>query len=885
MDPRFLSFVWRYSKRDQLIILALTFATFPLVYVSLEIPKIIINEAIGGTDFPKDLLGVELDQIPYLLALCFAFLFLVVAINGIKWLMNVRIGITGERMLRRMRYMLFERVMLFPVQRFRSTKPGEVIQSLLGEIEPLGGFIGEVVSTPCFQGGLLVVYMTFIFVQDWVLGLAAISLYPLQAYFIPKLQAKVVRLNRERAANTRKLADAIGETVHVIPEVHTNDTARWHMAQVAARLYENTKIRVEIFKRKFTIKIINNFINQLTPFFFYSVGGYLVIMGRLDFGSLVAVLAAYKEVAAPWKEVLNYVQRWSDFNSRYAFVIENYSGADILAPTRLYAPPDAAGALSGSLRFLDVEGGPGTGGLTVDRLEVPAGRLVAVAGGGAGGREALLKLAAGLQPPAAGQVTFGGKALADCSMPQVGATVGYVGSEPGIIARSMRQNLLYGLLRGSPDLSDQDDVALADMLREARLTGNTTAWPDGDWIDYAAAGVSGPAELDQRLLHLVELVGLSGDLYSGALEARLERADADAWTGPILEARSHLRTPGADLSDLVEDWRPDALNSNGRLLGNVLYALPVDPPATVAGFADDRRVIEVLDRSGATGELVAIGWDIAREFADLIDTVEGESSVLDSFQGYGRSEIRAAHELVADATGKAPGELSAEQRKLLLTLAFAFVPTRDRLDVLDEGRTARLLACRAKARELLQGREDFVGFDEDRFSPARRIADNILHGQRRYDRKSQWKKLEDMMERAIEAAGLRDDLIRLGLDAAIGSGGGLSTTSRRRVALVRALIKRPRLLVLDGIAGADTAADAGLRRAVRDELPEATVLYAALEEGATRDADTVARIAENGFVTSEDAARGAAGAANHAASPERDRLGPARPERTRRSAP
>jgi ABC-type ATPase involved in cell division len=264
--------------------------------------------------------------------------------------------------------------------------------------------------------------------------------------------------------------------------------------------------------------------------------------------------------------------------------------------------------------------------------------------------------------------------------------------------------------------------------------------------------------------------------------------------------------------------------------------------------------MDVLERSGATGELIAIGWDIAREFAELVDAVEADSTVLDSFQGYSRADIRAAHEVVTSAAGKAPGELSGEQRKLLLTLAFAFVPTRDRLDVLDEDRVARLLACRARARALLQGREDFVGFDEDRFSPARRVADNILHAQRRYDRKSQWRKLEEMMERAIEAAGLRDDLIRLGLSAQIGSGGGLSTTSRRRVALVRAIIKRPRLLVLDGIAGSDTAPDAALRRAVRDELPGTTILYAALEEGAAEGADMVARIAENGAVQAEDVA-------------------------------
>ena len=118
MDAKFFSFVWRHSRRDQLLILSLTVASFPLVYISLEIPKIIINEAISGTDFPKELLGFEFEQIPYLLLLCGLFLFMVVAINGIKWLMNVQIGMTGERMLRRLRFMLFERVMLFKMSRF-----------------------------------------------------------------------------------------------------------------------------------------------------------------------------------------------------------------------------------------------------------------------------------------------------------------------------------------------------------------------------------------------------------------------------------------------------------------------------------------------------------------------------------------------------------------------------------------------------------------------------------------------------------------------------------------------------------------------------------------------------------------------------------------------
>ncbi|MEM9735454.1 MAG: ABC transporter ATP-binding protein, partial [Pseudomonadota bacterium] len=555
MDTRFFTFVWRYSRREQLFILALTLASFPLVYISLEIPKIIVNEAISGTDFPKSFFGVELEQVPYLIVLCFAFLAMVILINGIKWVMNVAIGMTGERMLRRLRFMLFEHVMRFKISRFRTTKPGEVIQSMLGEIEPLGGFIGEVIATPFFQGGLLVVYSVFIFMQDPLLGLAAVALYPMQAWLIPKLQAKVIRLNKERAANTRGLADTISESVGNIAEIHTNDTARWHMGQIAGRLHSNTVIRLALFKRKFTIKFINNLINQLTPFFFYSVGGYLVIKGELDFGSLVAVLAAYKDLAGPWKAVLNYVQRWTDFNSRYVFVVENFIGDGVLGPERVY--DTEAAPLEGPLVLTGVEGGPGAGGLTVADLTIAPGEMVAVTGGGNGAREVLLAMMTGLAEPAAGRVTLGGRNLSEARLAEIGGAVSHIDGDPGMISGTIRENMLYGLYRATPDLEKSTSELAREFLKEARATGNITADPKGDWVDYEAAGVAGPDPLQERLLTLVARFDLSPELFSSALNRRFSPDQAERWNDVLVTARAELIKEGDDLSDLVEFWSPD----------------------------------------------------------------------------------------------------------------------------------------------------------------------------------------------------------------------------------------------------------------------------------------------------------------------------------------
>ena len=197
MEPTIFRFILRHSKKEQIFLLVLTGLSFPFLYYSLDLPKTIINQAIGGKDFPRDLFGYQLDQIPYLLLLSVIFLALVCVNGGFKYYINVFRGQLGERMLRRLRYDLYARVLRFPLPHFKKVSQGEVIPMITAEVEPLGGFIGDAVSLPAFQGGTLLTILVFMFVQDPILGTAAIALYPVQGYIIPKLQRRVNELGKE----------------------------------------------------------------------------------------------------------------------------------------------------------------------------------------------------------------------------------------------------------------------------------------------------------------------------------------------------------------------------------------------------------------------------------------------------------------------------------------------------------------------------------------------------------------------------------------------------------------------------------------------------------------------------------------------------------------
>ena len=102
------------------LLLVLTLASFPFLYVSLDLPKTIINHAIReDAKFPQyhSRLRIRARSLP---AWCCAAPFSrLVLVNGaFKYCINTFKGQLGERMLRRFRYQLYLRLLRFPLTLF-----------------------------------------------------------------------------------------------------------------------------------------------------------------------------------------------------------------------------------------------------------------------------------------------------------------------------------------------------------------------------------------------------------------------------------------------------------------------------------------------------------------------------------------------------------------------------------------------------------------------------------------------------------------------------------------------------------------------------------------------------------------------------------------------
>ena len=307
MDTSLFKTVLQYTRKQQVLMILLSLVAMPILYVTLELPKQIVNNALNAERFPLEFFGYGFDQVTLLMVLSGLYL-MAISLNGLnKYVLNVFKGYVAERFLRRFRLLIYRQWR----NDVEAQKQSEIIPILAQEVEPVGGFAADVITLPILQGGTLLTILLFMFMQDPVLGAAALTVLPIQLILLPRLQRRVNILSRKRIKEVRLLGKQLSDQLSAEQSCHSG------FEQAGKNFRELEVVRRQIFRLKFFIKALNNFLTAITPFLFYSLGGYFVIEGRISLGALVAVLAAHKDFSAPLKELFRYYQTLEDTRIRY----------------------------------------------------------------------------------------------------------------------------------------------------------------------------------------------------------------------------------------------------------------------------------------------------------------------------------------------------------------------------------------------------------------------------------------------------------------------------------------------------------------------------------------------------------------------------------------
>jgi ABC-type multidrug transport system fused ATPase/permease subunit len=272
-------YIFETSAPHQLGLVVLTGGVALLEVAPLELQRRIVDDLVKHR--------------PYSLAitLCAAYAGVVLVQGGTKLALNIYRGWVGERAKRDLRHRVHT-VVEAPPPSPAAEAQGITISMIVAEVEPIGGFVGESVSEPLLQAGIMASVLAYLIHIDRWMALAAILLFIPQLVFVPLLQSAVNRRTGARIQVLRRLGIAMID--------------RSDGAEDDRNINEAFALDMGIFKIKFTMNFLMNLCNHLQRVSALLVGGWWVYTNHLEIGGVVAFISGIARINDPWGDLVNY---------------------------------------------------------------------------------------------------------------------------------------------------------------------------------------------------------------------------------------------------------------------------------------------------------------------------------------------------------------------------------------------------------------------------------------------------------------------------------------------------------------------------------------------------------------------------------------------------
>ncbi|MBL8690085.1 MAG: hypothetical protein JNL04_13335 [Rhodospirillaceae bacterium] len=301
LPPNLFAFILKTTGRHQVFLFILTVVVFLLELVPLEIQRRVVNDLAEKRDW----------NLVLLLAAAYAGTALFHGL--IKLGLNVYrswVGESATRDLRRRAHSLCGT----PVgKEALPEESGVQVSMVVAEVEPIGGFVGASVSEPLLQLGILVTVVGYmVYLEPW-LGAVTFAIFLPHVFVVPLIQRVINR-------RTHKRVEVLREVSAGIVAAGTKDG---ELARNGRGLIQKVfLLNMGIFKLKFSMSFIMNLTHHLQIAAALLLGGWLVIDGKVEVGTVVAFISSIGRLNDPWRDLVNYFRDLSTTRVKYRLVAD-----------------------------------------------------------------------------------------------------------------------------------------------------------------------------------------------------------------------------------------------------------------------------------------------------------------------------------------------------------------------------------------------------------------------------------------------------------------------------------------------------------------------------------------------------------------------------------
>ncbi len=777
-----LSWLSSSSLKLQLLLLIIIVVIVFLRVLPLELQKRIINDVLSRKD--TDLL----------IYYCLIYLGAVVLTSLLKFVINWLQTVISQQAMKDMRQQLYSHILRLPLSVFRKVQPGVVTTSLITELVPAANIVGMAIAIPFSNILTLLAFGAYLLWLNPLLAAITLMIYPITLFVIPLVQRGANRANKDRVDSTRKVANQITESVFGVHEVHAHGsfwTEEKKYNSLIERLYH---IRITWMLYRYGVKVINNLFLSLGPVIVFLLGGYLLIQGKIELGSIIAFLSAQEKLYAPWKELIDFYQVYQDASVRYKKSMTSFDYQSEFIPLKT---SNQAHDFSGRVEIKNLEFSPSKGIKILDQvnLTVEGGEHLALVGFSGSGKSTLAKCIGQLCNYTKGEILLDGYALSSLSKQEVVNTVGFISQSSFIFSGTVNDNLLYTY------------HAIDDQPQKE----NELAEPD----------------LDDKI-SVVQQTGLFTDILRFGLNTIIDRSLYPGLEEKILRLRRSFQEDfEEELADHVEFFNTDKFLYQSSIVENIIFGSPLKREYAFDQLVKNKPFITFLDSCGLRLALLETGAEIIRQTIDILGE-HPEDELFFAQTPIRSEEYSSCVELSVALKEQTISDLSDSAKSLLLDLALRFTPHAHKIIALQPLLESLILTGRKGFHAwCLSNEPSAVSFYEaDRYISSQSILSNIFYGNLSDNSPA----IEERVNQCIVFLLVQEDLLEqvaaIGLEFDVGNKGDkLSGGQQQKLAIARVLLKHPKILIMDEATSAlDNDSQRRIQKIVESWKGQCTVI-------------------------------------------------------------
>ncbi|XP_029440591.1 antigen peptide transporter 2-like isoform X1 [Rhinatrema bivittatum] len=353
--------------------------------------------------------------------------------------------LTIVRLTQRLRVLLFRAVVQQEIGFFESTKTGEITSRLATDTALMSRSIALNVNV--FLRSLMKAVGIYCFMLNlsWQLTLFTLIDTPITALIqeiYNRYYESVVKEVQDSIARSSHLA---GETVHAIRTVRSFGTEQEEAERYGARLLETHRLKT----RRDMIRALYLLAHRLTKLAVQVImlycGQHLIRTGQMSSGNLVSFII-YQEESGRYIQSLVHMYGDMIHSMGAAEKVFQYLDRKSTVPTEGDLKPKD---FKGHVHFQNVSFSyptrPDVSVLKDVSFELRPGKVTALVGPSGGGKTTCISLLERFYEPQAGEILLDGRPLRDYDHKYLHTKISLVGQEPVLFARSVAENVAFGL--------------------------------------------------------------------------------------------------------------------------------------------------------------------------------------------------------------------------------------------------------------------------------------------------------------------------------------------------------------------------------------------------------------------------------------------------------